>query len=155
MKCTATKLVDLRRDLLQRYLFMFLKPLLVASAVVLQYEVSLLFPRLLLTICDQKQEKPFLSLRSAGSNRDFSLFEMVSREPAAEEQSRYMDEGDNETAESAISPCPSVNYLATLDGTLDVQLDDTPVGERPVVRTVGAQPLLTISKLQQGVVAHS
>lgn len=154
LKCTATKLADIRRELLHRFLFMVLKPLLVASAVGFQCEGSLLFPRVLLTICDQKQERPFLSLRSAGSTRDCSLCTMVSRETAVEVQARNVDESDNETA-GDVSPCASVNSLETLDSTTNVQLDDTPAGKRLVVRTVGAQLLLTISKIQNGGSSYS
>lgn len=83
-KARCTKLAELRRELFQRFLFLVLKPLIEASITGFQHSSTFVYPRVFMVSCDQKQERPFFCLKSAGGTRDCTLCDMVSRQTAAE-----------------------------------------------------------------------
>lgn len=70
--------------MLQRFLFLVLKPFIEASSTGLKHGSTFIFPRLLMVCCDQKQERPFLGLKSAGGTRDCSFCDMMSKLTQAE-----------------------------------------------------------------------
>lgn len=85
---TSTKLTELRREILQRNLFLVLIPLIEASSVGFRHDSTIIFPRILMVLCDQKQERPLLCLKCSNSTRDCTDCDMLSKVTAAEAQSR-------------------------------------------------------------------
>lgn len=77
--CTATKLTELRSELLKRYLLIVLRPFIESSRIGFPYASTVIFPRILMVLCDQKQERPLVSLKSSNSTRDCTTCDMVSR----------------------------------------------------------------------------
>lgn len=70
VKCSAEKRAEKRRELLQRYLFLVLQHLIQASRMGIHTGVELVFPRVLMMVCDKNQERPSVCLRSVGATRD-------------------------------------------------------------------------------------
>lgn len=153
-KCGSTRLVDLRRELFHRYIFMVLQPLITASRTGEQYGQTFLFPRILMVVCDQKQERCTLSLRSSNSTRDFTLFDMTSRVTTA----HAADYAANaERADSDGSTVSRSSSQDSFDSTrneppryptiLQTQLNPDPGEERNVKRTLGAQMMIAIDRV--------
>lgn len=70
VKCSDEKRADIRRELLHRYIFIVLKLMIESSTVGFRFGTELVFPPLLMTVFDRKQERLMVSLRSAGATRD-------------------------------------------------------------------------------------
>lgn len=83
-KTNSTTKAEIIRDLLQRYLFLVLRPMVEASIVGFTFQNCVVYPRLLMTVCDQKEERPLMSLKSNGSTRDCTLCTMLTKVTAAE-----------------------------------------------------------------------
>lgn len=154
VKCTPTKKAELRRELLHRFMFLILKPMIHASRVGFQIDSTLIYPRLLMVVCDQRQERPLYCLKSAGASRDCTTCDMMSKVTKAELRISPQFNGTMGSDKDSISSSTSSDSISSdvmhqtgCSSSLKRQLDPNDAGNRDVIRTLGAQLLLTVSKL--------
>lgn len=156
--CSSGKLTELRNELLHRYLFLVFHPLIEASNTGFKHSSCVMFPRILMILCDQKQEWPLVGLKSTGSTRDFTSCSMLSRLTSAE-RATYTTSSARQSTNSNNSPitpsssqesiCNSDTGPSTSSGGLDVQLEMRGGEDRNVVRTLGVQLILTLARLKK------
>lgn len=152
VRCTVDKKAELRRELMHRYFFLILKPVINASKVGISVASCLVFPRLLMTVCDKKQERPMVCLRSVGGTRDCTLCDMLSCVTEVE-----VNRHNSENAAALGTSTSTESIDALLQGeevdlnSLKRQLSPEADAERQVVRGLGAQLMLTVSKAVKAV----
>lgn len=76
--CSDAKITDLRSELLHRYLYLVLHPLIEASNIGFRYDDVVKFPRILMILSDQKKERPLVGLKSSNSTRNCTACEILS-----------------------------------------------------------------------------
>lgn len=82
--CSSGKISNFRGELLHRYLFMVLHPLIDVSNLGYIHHDAVIFPQILTVLSDQKQERSLIGLKSSNSTRDFTACEILSRLTPAE-----------------------------------------------------------------------
>lgn len=88
-----------RLHLFQRFLFAVLRDVMKASFDGVAFQDSMIFPRLVMVVSDQKHERPFFCLKSAGAFADCSLCDMSSRLP----QKRKCPDASDSECETSIT----------------------------------------------------
>lgn len=89
--CSSATVNDLQSEILHLFLFLKLRPLINASKVGFFQNDVIIFPRIIMIMSDQKQERPFVALNSINSTRDCTACDMLSRFTTAEAPTRTQD----------------------------------------------------------------
>lgn len=155
VKCTAEKKAELRRELMHRYLFLVFKPMLDASRDGFILNSTLIFPRLFMFVCDQKQERPSVCMRSVGGARDCTICDMVSKVTKTEDNRQRSESNSNlaSVVPNDITASTSTDSIDSLligdevdQDSVRMKLSELPGHSRPVVRTIVAQLKLSVYK---------
>jgi len=112
------RLSKLRTSVFQRFLFLVLKDIIDSSSDGLDIDGRKAFPRLISIVADQKQERVFFALKSAGSFMDCTLCTMTSRIQA---QERNEDESEEERISTPVDAVYKIQMEAVNSPGRDVQ----------------------------------
>lgn len=138
------------------YMFLVMKPNLEASENGFKVNSDLLFPRLFMIVCDQKQERPIDCMRSIGGAHDCTLCDMVLKVTKAEENRQGSESNiqQTQTLRNGITASTSSDSLDSLlvgdeadHGHLRMQLNEHHGHIQSVLRTLGAQLDLKVYKV--------